>query len=75
MLGPQCYVGPDLDPNCLQWLLAGETSRQRFKSLHDNFFNPFKPNELSHCYQLDQSISILWVVGMVFFIFFQFLIE
>ena len=27
------FVGPDLDPNCLQRLSADDTSRQRFKSL------------------------------------------
>ena len=26
-------------------------------------FNPFKLNGISHCYQLDQSISVLRVVG------------
>ena len=29
-------------------------------------FNPFKPNEISHYYQLDQSISALRVVGWYF---------
>ena len=29
-------------------------------------FNPFKPNGISHCYQLDQSISVL-----ILFIYFQ----
>ena len=38
-----------------------------------NTLNPFKRNEISHSYQLDQSISILRVVG--FFIFIQILIE
>ena len=28
-----------------------------------NHINPFKPNEISHCYQLDLSISDLRVVG------------
>ena len=31
-----------------------------------NSFNPFKPNELAYPYQLDQSISILRVVGCCF---------
>ena len=29
----------------------------------DSFLNPFKLNGISHCYQLDQSISVLRVVG------------
>ena len=29
-------------------------------------FNSFKPNGISHCYQLDQSISVLRVVGWYF---------
>ena len=28
-------------------------------------FNPFKPNRISHCYKLDQSITALWVVGCI----------
>ena len=27
----QCFVGPDLDPNCLQKFSADNTRRQRFK--------------------------------------------
>ena len=34
--------------------------------------NPFKPNGISHCYQLDQSISILRVVGWYFTFLFKF---
>ena len=30
--------------------------------------NHFKPNEISHCYQWDQSISILRVAGWYFYI-------
>ena len=38
--------------------------------------NPFKLNGISHCYQLDQSISILRGVGWYFFpFFFQILIK
>ena len=29
----QCFVGPDLDPNCLQKSSADDTSRQRDKML------------------------------------------
>ena len=35
-------------------------------------FNPFKPNGISHCYQLEQSISVLRDVGWYFSIFFKF---
>ena len=34
------------------------------------FLNPFKPNGISHSYQVDQSISVLkgcWVCGVSFF--------
>ena len=33
--------------------------------------NPFKPNGISYCYQLDQSISVLRVIVMVFFVLIQ----
>ena len=33
--------------------------------------NPFKPNEISHYYQMDQSISVFKGCWMVFFIFNQ----
>ena len=29
-------------------------------------FNPFKPNGISHCYQLEQSISVLRDIGWYF---------
>ena len=38
-------------------------------------FNPFKHNGISHCYQLEQSISILRNVGWYFSFFFHILIE
>ena len=38
-------------------------------------FNPFKPNGIAHYYQLDQSISVLRVVRLYFFIFIQISIE
>ena len=38
-------------------------------------FNPFKSNGISHFYQLDQSISVLRVVGWYFFVFIQTLIR
>ena len=34
--------------------------------------NPFKPNGISHCYQLDQSISFLRVFGLYFSFLFKF---
>ena len=34
--------------------------------------NPFKPNGISHYYQLDQSISILRLVGWYFRILYKF---
>ena len=34
--------------------------------------NPLKPNGISHPYQLDQSISILWVVWWYFSFLFKF---
>ena len=37
-------------------------------------FNPFMPNRISHCYQLEQSISVLRDVRL-YFSFFQVLIE
>ena len=34
--------------------------------------NPFKPNEFSHCYQLDKSISIFKGCWAFFFVLFKF---
>ena len=34
-------------------------------------FNPFKPNEISYSYQMDQTMSVLTVVGWYFFNFIQ----
>ena len=31
------FVGPDLDPKCLQWLSAYDTSRQRINALRAHF--------------------------------------
>ena len=42
------------------------------KHLTDCTLNPFKPNEISLSYQLDQSISVLRVVGWCFSILFKF---
>ena len=39
------------------------------------YFNPFKPNAISHCYHLDESISYCRVVGWYFSFFFQILKE
>ena len=41
-------------------------------SLLDIKFYPFKPNELSYLYQLDQSISVLRVVGWYFSLILKF---
>ena len=38
------------------------------------YFNPLKPNVVSHYYQLDQSIFVLSFVGWIFFIFILILI-
>ena len=40
-----------------------------------NRLNPFKPNGISHCYQLDLSIFVLRVFGWYFFIVIPILIE
>ena len=34
-----------------------------------NYVNLFKPNGISHCYQLDESISVLGIVGWCVFLF------
>ena len=39
--------------------------------VHTLNHNPFKPNRISHNYQLDQSISILKVVGWYFTFLFK----
>ena len=36
-----------------------------------NHLNPFKLDGISHCYQLDLSVSVLRVVGCFFFIFYS----
>ena len=36
-----------------------------------NPINPFKPNEISNPYQLDESVSVLRVVGWYFQFFFS----
>ena len=38
-------------------------------------FNQFKPNGISHYYQLDQSIFVLRVVGWYFSFLFEFLLN
>ena len=40
-----------------------------------HILNPFKSNETSNFYQMDQSIFVSIVVGYCFFILFQILIE
>ena len=42
------------------------------KILKSCFFNPFMPNVISLSYQLDQSISVLRVVGWYFSLLFNF---
>ena len=34
-----------------------------YKGLMKSTLNPFKPNGISHCYELEQSISVLREVG------------
>ena len=36
---------------------------QPYDYITRNHLNPFKPNEISHCYQLDLSIFVLRVFG------------
>ena len=38
----------------------------------DYILNPLRPNGVSHLYQLDQPISVLWVVGLYFSFSFKF---
>ena len=40
-----------------------------------HLLNPFKSNEVSHFYQMDQSIFVFWVVGCCFPILIQILKE
>ena len=42
------------------------------KKVSANSFNPFMPNGISHCSQLDQSISVLRVVRWYFTFLFEF---
>ena len=42
------------------------------KKVSANSFNPFMPNGISHCSQLDQSISVLRVVRWYFTFLFKF---
>ena len=51
----------------LFWLLW----KMGFKSLNRNV-NPYKPNGISKSYQLDQTISVLRVVGLYFTFLFKF---
>ena len=43
---PQPFVGPDLDPNCLQRLSADHTSRQRVNGMPGDFL-PFSRGRIS----------------------------
>ena len=45
--------------------------RQRKALITFILFNPFMPNGISHCYLLDQSFSVLRVVGWIFFHFYS----
>ena len=40
--------------------------KEHFVALQCPIFNPFKPNGISYSYPLDQSISVLRVVGWYF---------
>ena len=46
--------------------------REHFVALQCPIFNPFKPNGISYSYQLDQSSSVLRVVGWYFSFLFKF---
>ena len=51
-------------------------TRNGTKTLHHNTsINPVRSNGISQSYQLNQSISVLRVAGLFFFIFIQILIE
>ena len=57
-------------PN-LQYFVENVSLHMKYQALF-GFFNPFKPNEISLSYQLDQSISVLRVVGAYFSFLFKF---
>ena len=44
---------------------------QPYDYITRNHLNPFKPNGISHCYQLDLSIFVLRVFGWYFSLLFQ----
>ena len=58
------------------WFLMYISQVKCFNSEFDHFmrtaFNPFMPNGISHCYQLEQSISVLRGVSWYFSILFKF---
>ena len=61
----------------IQWRISGGPLVARQCVLADHrvncdWVNPFKPNGISHSYQLDQSIYILRVVGWYFSFFLNF---
>ena len=56
-----------LDLNCFQRGLSNMA-----KCFRTMLFNPFKQNVISHSYQLDQSMSVLRVVGWHFSTIFKF---
>ena len=61
---------PDLDL-CHNICFTGEI-RKRVILIPQALVNPFKPNGISHYYQLDQSISVLRVVGRYFIFLLEF---
>ena len=78
-------VQSDLGPYWLQYTgylpcknLSNRDGRRQKSWVEGNdilvLFNPFKQNGIFHYYQLDQSVSVLLVVGWYFSIFIQFLI-
>ena len=50
----------------------GAQKKDAVSSLGVVNFDHFKPNGISHFYKLDQSISVLRVLGWYFFLFIQF---
>ena len=62
---------------CLHCAIVAFPGHTYLPFMDISFFNPFKPNEGAYPYQIDQSITVLRVVGWYFFflIFIQILIQ
>ena len=52
-----------------------EATGERICTEYILLLNPFKPSGISHSYQLDQSIIVLRIILVIFFIFIRILIE